>query len=127
MPFVRITLAKGRSATFKQQISHAVHQALIEAFGIPEDDRFQVIEELEPENMVFPPRYMGIPHSERMIYIQITAKEGRSAERKQALYRTLAALIAQQGDQSSDDLVITLVENDAANWSFGRGEAQLLQ
>ena len=59
MPFVRIDLRKGKDATFREEISRVVHEALI-SVGVPKDDRFQVISEHEPPNFVFDPSYLGV-------------------------------------------------------------------
>jgi len=126
MPFVRITLAKVQNKEFKRHISLAIHQALQQVFRIPVDDYFHVIEELETDNLIFPENYMGIPHSDELIYIQITAKAGRTVEMKQELYQAITREITQRTSHSSDNLIINLIENDSANWSFGRGIAQLV-
>ena len=125
MPFVRISLTRGRPAELKRAVSEAIHRALMDVFGIPESDRFQVIEEVDPDNLIFPPAYMGIHHSADLIYIQIFAKEGRTVAMKRDLYRRAVGLIATTTSQSTDDLVIMLTELKAENWSFGRGLAQL--
>jgi phenylpyruvate tautomerase PptA (4-oxalocrotonate tautomerase family) len=46
MPLVRIEILKGRSADEKQRLLDAVNAALVEGFGIPDDDRTQRIVEL---------------------------------------------------------------------------------
>lgn len=126
MPFVRIYLRKGTPIAFRRQISQSVHQSLITRFKIPEDDLFQVIEEVDLENIIFPKQYMGIPHTEDIIYIQITAKAGRTKAMKQALYRSIADEFHRRTQRNPDDLIITLIENIEEDWSFGRGEAQLV-
>ena len=126
MPFVRITLATVQNKEFKRHICQAIHQALQQAFRIPVADYFHVIEELDPDNLIFPENYMGIPHSDELIYIHITAKAGRTVEMKQELYQAITQEITQRTSHSSDNLIITLIENDSANWSFGRDIAQLV-
>jgi 5-carboxymethyl-2-hydroxymuconate isomerase len=49
-PHVRIEIVKGRSLEERQRLFQAVHEALMEAFRIPDDDRTQRIVEHEPEN-----------------------------------------------------------------------------
>lgn len=127
MPFVQIHLMKGRTAERLQNISNAVHQALIAEFNIPELDKFQVINELEEGKLIFPPEYLGIPHTKDMIYIHITAKQGRTAEMKKRLYAKIAQTISERDSISKDDIFIVLTENSEENWSFGRGQAQLIE
>jgi len=126
MPFVRISLKEGKSPEFKQSISHAVHNALIEVFGIPSDDMFQVIEEVPAQNIIYPPSYMGIPHTDEIIYIIITAKSGRSVEMKQKLYQYIATSIHDSTGHPMSDVFIVMVENNEEDWSFGDGLAQLV-
>jgi len=127
MPFVQIHLIKGKSSENLAAISNAVHQALVEEFHIPELDKFQVINELEEGKLIFPPEYLGIPHTRNMIYIHITAKQGRTVEMKKKLYAKIAQLINEKTQISQDDIFIVLTENSEENWSFGRGKAQLIE
>jgi len=127
MPFVQIHLIKGKSSESLAAISNAIHQALVEEFHIPELDKFQVINELEEGKLIFPPEYLGIPHTRNMIYIHITAKQGRTVEMKKKLYAKIAQLINEKTQISQDDIFIVLTENSEENWSFGRGKAQLIE
>ena len=74
----------------------------------------------------FPSSYLSIPHTREIIYIQIIAKSGRTTAMKQLLFKQIAEQIEQTTQHSSDDIVITLVENSESDWSFGRGLAQLV-
>ena len=126
MPFVRISLKEGKSLEFKQHISQAVHESLTEVFSIPSDDMFQVLEEVAAENIIYPPSYMGIPHTDEIIYIVITAKSGRTVEMKQKLYHTITKSIYSTTKHPASDVFIVMVENSEENWSFGNGLAQLV-
>ena len=126
MPLVKISLKKGRGSTFKKHISLAIHRALVDIFLIPEDDLFQIITEHDEENIIYPSSYLGVKHSSDIITIVITAKQGRTAEMKQALYKTIANNILKRTGHSPADVFITLVANTEEDWSFGNGEAQLI-
>ena len=52
MPFARISLRKGKSPEYLRALSDSLHQALVEAFEVPEADRFQLIHQHEPEELV---------------------------------------------------------------------------
>lgn len=127
MPFVQISLVRGKSTEHIAALSESVHQALMEEFNVPALDKFQVVHEVEPHRLVFPPSYLGIPHTEDIVYIHITCKEGRTVAMKQSLYRKIVFLLASRTGLSENDVVIVLAENAAENWSFGRGEAQLVE
>jgi len=126
MPFVRISLKEGKSSLFKKNISNSVHSALVADFGIPTDDLFQIIGEYQEENIIYPDSYMGIKHTSDIIYIIITAKTGRTANMKKSLYKSIAENISRTTGHSTNDILISLVENSEENWSFGNGEAQLI-
>jgi len=125
MPFVQVSLLRGKPPQTVAKIVDSIHTALVEEFKIPESDKFQVVREVDADHLIFPASYHGIPHSENIIYIHITAKEGRTIETKKRLYAKIAALIHERAGISIDDVFIVLTENKGENWSFGRGQAQL--
>ena len=59
--------------------------------------------------------------------IQITLRQGRTVEMKQALYRRIVENLAKAPGLRPEDVLICLVENDLADWSFGNGEAQYVK
>ena len=123
MPFVRISLRKDQPLETQNAISEAVHQSLISQFHIPQDDYFQVIEELEQHQIKYPKSYLGIPHTDDIIFIQITAGAGRTPEQKRLLYLEIAERISSATTIKPDDIIIILVENNGSeNWSFGQGK-----
>jgi phenylpyruvate tautomerase PptA (4-oxalocrotonate tautomerase family) len=127
MPFVRISLLKATAAQYRQQISQAVHKALMQEFNVPEDDYFHVIDELEPSQLLYPENYLGIAHSANMVYVQITCGSGRGYDQKERLYAQVANNIATSTTVSINDVIIFLIENGGKeNWSFGEGKIQEL-
>jgi len=125
MPFVRISLPKKLSQETKNKISQSVHQSLIAEFNIPKDDYFHVIEELETQQIKYPESYLGISHSENIIYVQIIAGQGRTLEQKKKLYHTIATTISSETEITINNIIIVLLENNGLeNWSFGNGEIQ---
>lgn len=123
MPFVRISLRKDQSLETKNAISESIHKSLISQFHIPLDDYFQVIEELEQYQIKYPKSYLGIPHTDDIVFIQITAGAGRTAEQKSLLYAEIVQRISSATTIKPDDIIIILVENNGSeNWSFGQGK-----
>ena len=123
MPLVRIDLRKGKDATYREEISRIVHEALV-SVGVPTDDRFQLISEHEPQNLVFDQTYLGIRRTEDLVMIQITWNEGRTLEQKKALYKAIADGLAGRLGLRREDVFVSLVEVKKENWSFGNGIAQ---
>jgi phenylpyruvate tautomerase PptA (4-oxalocrotonate tautomerase family) len=125
MPFVRISLPEKLSLETKNNISESIHHALIAEFNIPKDDYFHVIEELEPRQIKYPESYLGITHSEDIVYVQITAGQGRTLEQKKKLYHQIATGISTTTAILINNVIIVLLENNGLeNWSFGNGEIQ---
>ncbi|HEX5659304.1 MAG TPA: tautomerase family protein [Polyangiales bacterium] len=123
MPFVRISVVEGGASRFKAQISEAVHTALVEKFNVPSDDRFQAISVHGPDELIYPPAYLGIVHSKSIVIIQVTCNAGRTLELKKALYARIAELIASTTEVGKNDVIISLVEVQKEDWSFGNGAA----
>jgi phenylpyruvate tautomerase PptA (4-oxalocrotonate tautomerase family) len=117
VPYVRIEIVKGRSLEERRWLFQAVHDALMEAFRIPDDDRTQRIVEHEPENFEFPPG-----SSNRYTLIEITAFPGRSAEAKRNLYR---ALVQRLGEIAIDpmDVSVVILEPRLESWGIRGGRS----
>jgi phenylpyruvate tautomerase PptA (4-oxalocrotonate tautomerase family) len=123
MPLVRISLPPGKPDEFADAVSAGVHAALVEAFGIPQDDLFQLLTDY-PGSLVRPASYLGIVYSSNLTIIQITANEGRSVEQKKALYKAIADRLTAKPGLRPEDIFVNLVEVKRENWSFGNGIAQ---
>ena len=123
MPLVRISLAKGKPASYRRQVGDAVHRALVETIRVPALDRFQILTEHEPGDLVYDATYLGIARTSDLVIIQITLSVGRTLEQKRALYRKVAANLAHAVGLRPEDAWINLVEVAKENWSFGNGVA----
>lgn len=125
MPLVRITLPKGRSAQFREDVSDGVHRALVETFQVPADDRFQIISESAPQaEIVHTPSYLGIEYSDDLVMIQITVSDTRTVEHKKRLFHRIVDHLALSPGLRREDVFINLIEVKKENWSFGNGMAQ---
>jgi len=124
MPLVRISLRQGTSAEYRRAIADGVHQALVEAIAIPPDDRFQVISEYSPENLIYDPQYLGIKRSDKVVFIEVTLSAGRKPAQKRAFYKRVTELLAKSPGVRPEDVMIVLKEVVWENWSFGNGVAQ---
>jgi len=125
MPFVRISLRKEVPEETGNKISQAIHQSLIQEFNIPVDDYFHVIERLDASQIKYPKEYLGVSHSDNVVFIQITAGSGRTEEQKRKLYAEIGKRISFSTEILINNIIIILVENGSyINWSFGMGEIQ---
>ena len=124
MPLVRIDVLPGRTPEQLRALADGVHRALIEAIGIPEADRFQVISQNTRDGLCFDPGYLGIRRSEGVVFVQITMSSGRTLEQKKALFAAIARNLATDPGVRPEDVFVNLVEVAKENWSFGNGIAQ---
>jgi phenylpyruvate tautomerase PptA (4-oxalocrotonate tautomerase family) len=95
-----------------------------ETIGIPHKDLFVVLTAHLKGELVVDPEFMEMRRSGDFTLVHITLRKGRTTEAKQALYRRIAHLAKERAGVEPDDVMIVLSENDLADWSFGRGEAQ---
>ena len=123
MPLVRISLLKGKPASYRRKVGDAVHRALVETIDVPAKDRFQIITQHDPEDFVYDREYLGIERSRDLVIVQITLSAGRSLGLKRTLYRTIADRLAGAVQLRREDVWINLVEVAKENWSFGNGVA----
>lgn len=124
MPLVRITLSENYTEEECNQISQAIHLALIEDFNIPTDDYFHIVERVKPSQLFFPNQYLGVKHDQGILFLQIIAAIGRSKEQKEKLYKNIVLKISESTKINPQNIIITLLENSKENWSFGNGEMQ---
>jgi len=118
MPLVRIDLLEGKTAEFKTQLGELVYQSMLETIGIPEEDKFVVVNDLKAEELIFSTNYLGVDRTDGIVIIQITMNEGRTTEVKKALYKTVADKLNSQLDIRKEDVFINLVEVNKENWSL---------
>jgi 4-oxalocrotonate tautomerase len=124
MPLTRVSMLKGKSPEYRRAILDSLYQAMREIFEIPEDDRFMVIEELEPENFLYGKTYLGIARDDDLVIIQIVVNNTRGPDKKKALYSRLAELLAKSPGVKPENVLVNLVDVPKENWSFGMGLAQ---
>jgi Tautomerase enzyme len=124
MPLVRVD-AVAADAQRLAAIGDAAHAALVDAFAIPPDDRFQVLRGSAGDRVVYDAGYLGVERDDDVVFVQVFLRRGRTDEQKRAFYRALAKHAEHAGVEPRN-LLVSLVENGLADWSFGNGEAQYL-
>ena len=126
MPLVRISLREGKSDEYRRAIADGVHRALAESVDAPREDRFQIITEHSPNDLIYDPNYLGIARGDDIVMVQITLSAGRKPGQKRKLYRRMAEILEENPGLRPQNLMINLVEVAWENWSFGNGEAQYI-
>jgi phenylpyruvate tautomerase PptA (4-oxalocrotonate tautomerase family) len=97
---------------------------MLDTLMVPANDRFQVISEHDAQDLLLDRSYLGVQRSSACIVIQVTLNEGRSVDQKREFYRKVADGLHERAGMRREDVLISLVEVNKENWSFGNGEAQ---
>jgi phenylpyruvate tautomerase PptA (4-oxalocrotonate tautomerase family) len=124
MPLAKINIRKGHRPEKKRAIADAVQASLIAILDIPEQDRFQLIQEYEDEHFIHTDAFLDLTYTRDLLMIEIAFIEGRSDELKKALLADLNRRLVDTADVRSDDVFVSMYEIGATNVSFGRGLAQ---
>ena len=122
MPLIRIDHSEAR--TNPAEIASAIHRVIVDVYGIPERDRFQVITSRPAATIIAEDAGLGFERTDPVI-IQIFTQRGRSDEQKQRLYAAIAESLVEVGVEP-EDVFIGYLENGPQDWSFGFGRAQYL-
>ncbi|QDZ14870.1 tautomerase family protein [Humibacter ginsenosidimutans] len=124
MPLVRID-STDAPLDLLERLGQAVHDALVEAIGIPTDDHFQVLSS-GASRVIADPGYVGVSRDEHAVIVQVVLRSGRTVEQKKAFYAAVAAKASAAGVEPRN-VTIVLIENELEDWSFGEGIAQYLR
>jgi 4-oxalocrotonate tautomerase len=119
MPLVRIDLMEGKTPEYRSEVGQIVYKALVDIFGAPKDDRFQVITEHPKAGLQFDPDYLGIHRTDDCIFLQITLNTGRTVEMKQRFYKAVADALHERLGLRTEDVFINLIEVAKENWFYG--------
>lgn len=124
MPLIHIHLVKGKSPKYIKAVRDGIHNALMAAWKIPHNDRFQLVSEYEKAHFHFDNTIWGVNRSGNLIAIYITSI-ARTAAMKKKLYRELVKVLVDNPKVRKEDIFVTIVDVKKENWSFGNGIAQL--
>jgi hypothetical protein len=124
MPFLRVDAYDGRSEKQVKELLDAIHRAILSAFGVPLRDRYQVYQEHSESNFIVQDTGLGIDRTKNVVFIGITSRQ-RTEAQKTMLYTKLIEELKTCGIEQND-IVVSIVTNSDADWSFGNGRAQFL-
>lgn len=127
MPFARISLLKGKSPDYLSALSDAIHTAMVETFNVPPVDRFQVIHQHEPGELIFDRNYLAGLRSDDFVLIAITAGKPRTQEMRNAFFRRAVELLQRSPSLRPEDIMIVISTSEPGEWSFGGGLAQMTE
>jgi hypothetical protein len=125
MPLVRVDVAGSWSEPELAELLDQLHRAVVESFAVPERDRYQILQVHPTGRMVLQDSGLGFERSERAVAVQVTSR-ARATEAKLHFYRRACDLLGTSLGLAPTDLVVTVVENGDADWSFAGGEAEFV-
>ena len=97
----------------RQAISAAIHQSVMTALEYPREKKFHRFIAFDSADFIYPD-----DRSESYLIIEISMFEGRSAEAKKTLIRTLFSNIEADVGISPQDVEITIFETPKQNWGI---------
>ncbi|WP_179030744.1 tautomerase family protein [Paenibacillus kribbensis] len=125
MPLLRFDVIEGRSPEELKKLLDAAHIAMVEAFDVPVRDRYQIVHQHAPHEMIIEDTGLGFERTPEVVIISVVSKE-RTPEQKELLYKLLVERLEQECGIAPSDVMISIVENGTDDWSFGYGRAQFL-
>jgi phenylpyruvate tautomerase PptA (4-oxalocrotonate tautomerase family) len=125
MPLIRFDLIEGRTEKEIADLLDAAHEAMLAAFRVPLRDRYQIVQEHAASHMRVEDTGLGIERTDKVVMVQVTSRPRTTAE-KQSFYRLLCEALSKKCGIAPSDVMVSIVENTDADWSFGNGEAQFL-
>jgi phenylpyruvate tautomerase PptA (4-oxalocrotonate tautomerase family) len=127
VPLVRIDVVEGRRTREELRLlADTVQGVMLEVFAAPPRDRYQVITEHRPGQLICEDTGLGLERTDDLVVLQVF-QQGRSEEQKRALYAELAARLDEATGLAPGDLIVSVVGNTREDWSFGLGRAQFLE
>jgi phenylpyruvate tautomerase PptA (4-oxalocrotonate tautomerase family) len=125
MPLLYFDLVGGRTPEEVRGLLDSAHAAVVEAFEVPERDRYQVVNAHSADEIVALDTGLGFERSERLVVIHVVSRRRTSAQ-KQHFYSLLADNLNRDCGLDAADLIVSITENADEDWSFGGGRAQFL-
>jgi 4-oxalocrotonate tautomerase len=125
MPLLYIDLIEGRTPSEVKALLDAVHDAVVEAFEVPQRDRYQVVTAHAAHEIVAWDTGLGIERSPQQVVVHVVSRR-RTRAMKEKFYELLASNLADRCGLEPTDLIISITENGDEDWSFGHGRAQFL-
>ncbi|MCL2320849.1 MAG: tautomerase family protein [Oscillospiraceae bacterium] len=121
MPFVKLEIIKGKSNEYKKELLQAVHEALMLALEIDDEDRFQRLYELDTAD--FERRKTK---TDKFTLIELDLYPGRSKEIKRKIIKEVTRLLGERLEINASDIFIIIHEPSLDNWGSNGEQASEL-
>jgi hypothetical protein len=118
MPLIHVHLARETFDAGHQKIGDAIHDAQIEALGIPADDRFQIFTPHDAGELRFDAGYNGVDR-QNLLVIQVIAVHMYDVATKRRFFQAVVERLEPLGVRP-EDVLISLTENGFEDWYAGK-------
>ncbi|KAA1183068.1 tautomerase family protein [Rhizobium tropici] len=125
MPLLNIHTVKGRSEEQTSALLQAIHDAMVEAFEVPVRDRYQILHEHEPKHLIMEDTGLGFERTAGRVLIHVTTRP-RTKVMKERFYALLVEYLGKRCNVHPQDIMVSCIQNNDDDWSFGFGRAQFL-
>ena len=125
MPLIKIDALEERSPSEVTALLEAVHRAVVKALHVPVRDRYQIYQAHPKGFLIIQDTGLNIPRTDRALIITVISKR-RDEILMRRFYKELTEQLASSVAIAPSDVMVAVVENSAADWSFGNGEPQFL-
>jgi phenylpyruvate tautomerase PptA (4-oxalocrotonate tautomerase family) len=125
MPLVRIDTYEGRNEGEIKTLLDSAHKAIVKAFHINERDRYQIYNARPRSHFIMQDTGLGIQRTDKALIITVMSK-ARPEILKRRLYQEMTLELSRSAGIPPSDVMICIMENGSADWTFGNGEAQFL-
>ena len=125
MPLLQFDVIQGRSESELKTLLDAAHRAVLAAFKVPARDRYQIVHENKPYQMVFEDTGLGLTRTDNLVMVRVFTSP-RSDEQKQFFMAELCRELQKSCGISPADVMISFITNSKGDWSFGNGVAQYM-
>jgi 4-oxalocrotonate tautomerase len=126
MPVTRIAIREGKTPEHKEALMDEIYEAMRETLDIKDGDRFMAITEHGEHEFAYGP-FLGIDRDDDLVQIQVFWAPGKAVDAKRAMYKRIVERLGTNPGVRAEDVLISVVETAADNWSFGNGETQFSQ
>jgi hypothetical protein len=125
MPLFKVDVFEEYTSETLTKVLDIIHKNAVEAFEVPEGDRYQIVTRHAAGEMILKDTGLGFTRSRQVISIQIFSRP-REQAMKVLFYKNVATELEQTIGLNPKDILISFFVNSDEDWSFADGEAQFL-
>lgn len=125
MPLLKFYMYEGRNKDEIISLLDTAHRVMVDTFQVPERDRYQIVQQLKPYEMIAHDTGLGIERTNKFLLIHMFTRK-RPERQITAFYKNLTESLQKENTISPSDVMISVSVNEDADWSFGEGRAQFL-